>query len=378
VFLAMSFMTHTFALTSALVAALTMAWARRSGGWHWGAISGAAVGMAIQIRPLEGMVLGGLLGLWALGPDPRRIRLPMLGGFTLGACALVGTVLVYNAALTGDPRTFPIMAYTDRLFGTNSNAIGFGPDRGINWPLDPFPGHGPADAVINANLNMFSLNVELFGWSIGSLGLVALFVLSGTMRRSDWLLAAVLAGTFIAHSCFWFSGGPDFGARYWYLMLVPLVGLAVRAIRYLEERAQAISGSPAAVAVPAAAVLALSALALVNYFPWRAIDKYHHYLHMRPDVLHLATEHGFGTSLVLVQGNEQDYTSSAVYNPLDWQADAPIYAWDRNANTTASVLETYHDRPVWVLQGPTLTGAGYRVIRGPVPAQQMLGERADR
>ena len=38
-------------------------------------------------------------------------------------------------------------------------------------------------------------------------------------------------GTFFFY---WYSGGPDFGARYWYLILVPLVVLSVRGLQALQ------------------------------------------------------------------------------------------------------------------------------------------------
>ena len=69
-----------------------------------------------------------------------------------------------------------------------------------------------------------------------------------------------------------------------------------------------------------------------------------------------------------------DYQSAWVYNPLDPQADAPIYAWDKNPLVRAQVLQAYPDRPVWIVNGPTVTRAGYQVLAGPLSA----GELADR
>jgi hypothetical protein len=109
------------------------------------------------------------------------------------------------------------------------------------------------------------------------------------------------------------------------------------------------------------------------YIPWRAIDKYHHFWGMRPDIRTLQTDHAFGRSLVLVRGDSHpDYTSAAIYNPLDLDASAPIYAWDRDPSVRQAVLAAFADRPVWVVEGPTLTQQGYRVIAGPVPAADVL------
>ena len=123
------------------------------------------------------------------------------------------------------------------------------------------------------------------------------------------------------------------------------------------------------------AVLSLCMLTLVNYFPWRAIDKYHHYLRMRPDIRYLAKEYGFGRSLVLIRGNSHpDYASAWIYNPLDLHADAPVYAWDRNPEVRAQVLKAYPDRPVWLVNGPSITHRGFKVVGGPLSAHELIAE----
>jgi hypothetical protein len=157
-------------------------------------------------------------------------------------------------------------------------------------------------------------------------------------------------------------------------MIVPLVALSVRGLQNLvdthgEGLAFKTEGSVRAVG----GILILSVLTLTLYFPWRITDKYQNYLNMRPDLLALADRFDFGKSLVMVQGdNHPDYASAAIYNPLDFFADAPIYAWDKDPATRRNLLEIYPDRSVWVIQGPTLTGDGYRIVEGPVPANKLL------
>jgi hypothetical protein len=190
-------------------------------------------------------------------------------------------------------------------------------------------------------------------------------------------MIGVFAAVFTGYFFYYFSGGPDFGARYWFLVLIPFVALTVRGIQALEKKVAAEPAGPSTglstVGVGVLfAVLCLSALTLVNYFPWRAIDKYHHYLGMRPDIRELAEKRGFGKSLVLIRGDQlPDYASAAIYNPLDLRADAPIYAWDRSPEVRAAVLKAYPDRPVWVVNGPTMTRRGFEVVEGPVSANQL-------
>lgn len=374
VFMAMNWMTHTLTLTCALGAALAVARTRKGGSALWAGVAGLGAGAAFLIRPLEGFTLGCVLAFGILAGGGWKRKVTVAGAFAAGGMLLGVPALAYNRLLTGDPLKFPIMAYADKYYGPGSNALGFGPNRGFGWGIDPNPGHRPFDALVNANLNTFSINIELLGWSTGSLLLAALLLLAGPKRPPDWWMVALSGAIFGVHFFYYFSGGPDFGARYWYLMLVPCLVFTIGGLDLLGERLEA-EQSGASLRVFGAAA-ALSLMALVNYFPWRAIDKYHHYEQMRPDVRRLAREKNFGRSLVLVRGDRHpDYASAATYNPLDLQAPVPIYAWDRSPEVRRQVLEAYRDRPVWILEGPRLTGAGYRVQAGPVAAADLL--RAD-
>ena len=370
IFLGMSFMTHMSTLTLALLAALTVARSRRTGNLWLPWIGGFALGMMALIRPMEAVTIAVILGLWAVGLGGRRLRAPALLGLVAGAIIIGSATLAYNRTLMGDAKVFPIMAYTDQEFGVNSNALGFGPDRGIGWQLDPNPGHTPVDALINSELNTFAINVELLGWGIGSLLLVAVALFSGRMRRGDYLMLAVIVAVYIPHFFYYFSGGPDFGGRYWFLMIVPLMALTVRGIQVLEER---FGSGTKGNAVVMAGVLALSLVALVNFFPWRAVDKYHNYRGIRPDIVRLAEDNEFGRSLVLIRGERHsDYGSAAIHNPLDLQANVPIYAWDRSPEVREQVLEAYADRPVWVIDGATITSGAFEIVAGPITAQEAL------
>jgi len=366
VFMAMSYMTHTFSLTCALLAFLGVARSRRTGSIGWACMAGLGAGAGTLIRPLDGLIAGGLAAAWAIGIGGKRLRFPAL--VVLGATTvLVAAVsLPYNKMLIGKPLGSPLMQYADEHEGPGRAEYGFGANRGMGWPTDAYPGHTPFESLINAELNSSSLNVDLFGWSTGSLAVMALLVFSGGLRRWDYLMLAPIGAVVLAYVPYWGNGGGDFGARYWYLALIPCVTLSARGV----ERLEAWLGRNGRNDTRATAVVAaLCGLALINYFPWRSLDKYYHYLHMRPDAHALAETRGFGRSLVLIRGeNFPDYSSAAVYNPIDLKADAPVYAWDRNPEVRAQVLRAYADRPVWILEGPSITHAGYRIAAGPLNA----------
>jgi hypothetical protein len=374
IFLAMSYMTHTFSLTCALLATLGVVWSRKTDKAVWAWLAGAALGVLSLIRPLEGLIVALLVGIWAIGIGGQRLKVSALFGLVMGAVIVGGLVLPYNKALTGEITTFPINNYTDQIYGPNANAFGFGPDRGMGWAIDPNPGHSPIDGLINANLNAFMVNVELFGWATGSLLFVALFLFSGQLQRNDYLMLANIAAFFGVYFFYYFSGGPDFGARYWFLMIIPLVVLTARGIKLLEEKlATDKKTSGAGSSRVMVGILALSLLALINFFPWRAIDKYHHYLGMRPDIRHLNEEYQFGESLVFVRGDSHpDYASAATYNPVDIFSDETLYAWDQGPAVRAEVIGAYPDRPIWFVDGPSQTGRGFEVIAGPLTADELL------
>jgi 4-amino-4-deoxy-L-arabinose transferase-like glycosyltransferase len=371
-FMGMNFMTHTLTLTAALAAAVCVARMRRSRRIAWAVPGGLATGFLALLRPLEALIVAVLLGAWSLFESGGRLRFGRTA--VLAGASVLGAAITfpYNRAFTGRATYFPLIAYTDAQYGVGSNALGFGAARGLGWPgLDPLPGHGAMDVVVNALLNSYQVGTELFGWATGSLVLLALFFAArgGRWRRADAGMVAAILVVIGAHSFYWFSGGPDFGARYWFLIVVPCVVLSVRGAQRLGQ-----SGRHAE-ARAIAAVLALSLAAVAVFVPWRAADKYHHYRFMRPDVRALAATHGFDGGLVLVQGyRHPDYASAAAYNPVDLRGAEPVYAWDRSPEVRRAVLLAYADRPVWIVEGPTVTGAGYRVARGPLPAARLLSE----
>jgi hypothetical protein len=369
-FLGMSLMTHQLTLTAALLAAVGAARLRRGGSLGFGLVAGAGIGMLALIRPLEGLVAAVLLGFWVLLSGPLRRRIIPVGVMAAASIATAAVTLPYNAYYTGDPTVFPIMAYTDALYGPGSNALGFGPDRGLPFgPLDPFPGHGLADAAVNSVLNVFQVNVELLGWMTGSIVLIAFLLVSRRVRRTDVWMLVVIAAVVGVHAFYWFSGGPDFGARYWYLILLPCLVLVARGVDSAAGAFREVRDG----ARPALGLLALCFASITVFVPWRAADKYFHYRSMRPDVRTLIDDNGMEGDLVLVRGARMpDYMSAVPYGALLQGDSAPIIAWDRDDSRRRAILEAYPDRDVWIIEGPTLNGDGYRVVSGPTPARDLM------
>ena len=77
--------------------------------------------------------------------------------------------------------------------------------------------------------------------------------------------------------------------------------------------------------------------------------------------------------LVLVRGQRHpDYASAVVYNPVDRGGDQPLFAWDRSDSVRRALVGAYRGRSFWVVDGPSVSGDGYRVIAGPLSGEELL------
>ena len=88
------------------------------------------MGLHFLTRPLEGLLMGVLTGLWTLTflQEPRQWRTVI--SYSLGCIAIGGLVFPYNALLTGNPLHTPLNSYLDKVWGVGANRLGFGSDIG--------------------------------------------------------------------------------------------------------------------------------------------------------------------------------------------------------------------------------------------------------
>lgn len=380
-YISASFMAHAVSLVLALLGLLGVERVRESGSVRSAALAGLGFGGLLHVRPLEVVIVAGAAGAWWMASGWKKLRVAALGMTLLTGLAMTGLFFAYNKTLTGSPMRMPLNVWADARYGPGSNRLGFGKEIG-NWGwtgLDALEGHGPIDVIMNTNQNLELTNVELFGWACGSLLFV---ILQPFSRRAhgDGLMWGIVLATLGVLSLYWFSGGPDFGARYWYQMIVPLAALTVRgAMDFPPKKADsaASDAAPPASGRVWAFVLLASALGTLNLIPWRAADKYYHYRGTRPDIRTLAQEYNFGRSLVLVRGLPfEDYAPAMQLNPPRFDRDAPgtIYAFDAGPDSCVRLRTYYADRPVWIIAGKTVTGTKAQVNAGPIAPGQPLPE----
>jgi hypothetical protein len=374
IFMSAEMMNHP--LTAVLVIGALQAFDRATqdaAGVRWAVLAGLATGGAMLTRTFDAMLLVCALGCLALVDRTivRSWRTIAIAGLT--AVAIGSLSLAYNQTVTGRA-TYPAHeAWADARYGPGVDVIGFGPNVGIDrWPnLDPLPGHGPADVVLNLNKNLFMTNGDLFGWTVGSLVFVWLAIGIGRWSRREAPLLILPAIFAAGYSLFWFSGGPDLGARYWYPLLVPFAALTARGILSVAARIDQRGAFTHAGCRIAAAVLVATIGALAITLPWRALTKYYRYRGISGEVRELTASAGIQDALVFVRVAERaDYQSAFALNPRTLEEPGTIYALDVGPAYRAGLLDHYGQRPVWVIGRAAPDAAGAKpwvVLERPAP-----------
>lgn len=378
IFMSAEFLAHPLTGVLALLAALAFDHASEGANrWLvWASLAGLAAGGLMLTRAIDAAIVIVALGV-TMCVDRRVFRHWKAAVVAAVIAVATGSLMFrYNEAVTGRATYPPHMAWSDGKWGPGVDRLGFGSDIGIRaWPyLDPLPGHGPADVVLNANKNAFMTNFDLFGWAMGSLLFVWLAVGGWSWRRGDALWVGLLAAYVTGYSTYWFSGGPDLGARYWYPLLVPLAALSARGAQMtthsLRERGTlAFAGTRVGVVM---VVASLSAAAAV--LPWRAVTKYYRYRGITGEVRTLARLNHFDHALVFVRSDpsdpaRRDYVSAFNMNPSTLDDPATIYALDAGQAHRAAVVARLSDRPVWVIGRIAQTPGGqaqFAVLEGPL------------
>jgi hypothetical protein len=320
-----SFMTHSLTLALVLFAWWAIGLPQRRSSALAVLSAGLAMGWVFATRPLDGLIVGGLTGLWLIArKGPGRISQAIV--YALGCIGAGGTYLAYNFAMTGDPLLSPLSQYLAKIWNSDANDYGFGANIGPpgGWNnLDYAHGHSVTEAVINTANNLASLHLELFGWATGSLGLVAAAYLWLRRVPFDKAMMALAVVTVLAMSAYWFAGSFYIGPRYWFLVAFPMVYLTARGFSGLEAR---LGGERSGGAAAALALVCLTSVAV--FLPWRAEEKYQSFGRMHLKVADAYAEGRFGTDVVIVRGEDTDRAAALMLNDPWLPEDRPVFLWD--------------------------------------------------
>lgn len=308
-------------------------------------VAGLAMGWIFAARPLDGVVLGGLTGLWVLaGPHgTKRRAVPYVIG-----CALIGgLLLIYNHAITGSMFSLPLTDYLDRLWQPGANAYGFGREIGPpeGWgALDLWRGHSPLEAVINVVNLLVSLQFELLGWSVGSLALVFAFLLWQRPRAFDGVMLIVIAAVMLSVGLYWFADSYYLGPRYWFPAAFAFFFLGARGYEALRTR---FPGADGRGFTRIDAIIGVCCFfGLTVFTPWHGVVKYHEYGGFHATFVQAARAGDFGNDVV-VYDTAGDIGSAMVLND-PWLAgsDGPIFVLRTPDTDLEAIGAAFPDRNV--------------------------------
>lgn len=344
---AASLMPHTLTLTLMLFGWWMVLRARAASGRERRrlVLAGLAMGWIFAARPLDGLVIGGLTGLWVLagpGGSPRRAGL-----FAAGCVATGSLLLLHNYQMTGSPLRLALGDYLDLHWGDGANAYGFGPEIGPpgGWQmLDLWVGHGALEAVLNTVNLTASLQFELLGWSIGSLALVfAFFLWQGQKLAFDWVMVAVIAALVLAMAFYWFADSYYFGPRYWFLAAFPLLYLSARGYDALRAR---FPGRDGMSFVRIDSILGLCCLfGLLVFTPWRGVVKYYEYGNFHANTRAAARTGEFGNAVVILAPSG-DEGSAFILNDPWLSGPGPIFLHDTGTLDEEALRAAFPGREV--------------------------------
>ncbi|MFT7617342.1 MAG: hypothetical protein ACI97A_000978 [Planctomycetota bacterium] len=361
-FLGASHMTHMATAFFFVVGNLAVWTARTQRRADRAFFGGLCLGMVLLIRPLDGLLLGGATGLSLLirsWNDARlRIKLPL--AFSVGAILVASILLAFNNSLTGDYFSTPTNTYIAELWPGSTNRLGFGPEVGNppeKWGLlDPIVGHGWRDVALNSNQNIANMNVELFGWTTGSLFLLLLFFLMVKQRSAlDRAAIAAIVVMALSYNLYWFSGGPDFGPRYWFSMLFPILWLSARGLGALVERLKTSDETASGRICGLALILVIAGLGVFG--SWRSVSRYHNYRGFHSDYRQMKEAGSFGRAVVFVDTpSETDFGCAFLLNELPFTTSSPVFVRDLGMPANAKVMSAFPGRPAVFVDGRAKTG----------------------
>ncbi len=304
-------------------------------------LTGASIGTAFLVRPLDGLVVGVSVAAWWLTQLWRTRAVRSVGFMALGvgaALLVAGVQLASNATVTGHALSTPYDLWiADKWPGVH--LFGFG--KSI-WGMV----QTPASAVAKT----FTVFLRIAAWQAGA-PLVFLLSLAGLSlvreERAVRALAVPFALLTVGYFFYFFPSVQDFGSLY-HLPLLPVLSiLAALALKRLVGRVP--------VATVAAMALATVLVGVVTF--WLPVGERTHFVAqtiVQPVELVEEASSGGQRLLVLVSTLQGPTRSSFVFRPFYPSGDAadPVL-WARDVvdpKVRAELLATYPDRLPGVLK----------------------------
>ena len=338
-------------------------------------VAGALMGWLFLTRPLEGILIGTLTGLWLLFNLRAHYQWKTVVLYSIGAIVVGITIFPYHLYLTGDLLVTPLNAYYEEFWGPGSNALGFGPNIGAvpDWgSVDVYPGHSPVESLINAHQNLYEVNSSFLGWGGASLVFVFIFGLWGKWTKLSTAMMIVIFATIGLYTLYWFYGGFYSGARYWFLTLVPLLMLTTFGITSsIREFERVIPDAKIAPRISAGIAL-LCLCSVLVFESWLGFNRYPGINKYHADYQMLSKQDQFRNALVFINtDSDREYGSAFWLNNFSQNSVSPLFARDMGLETNRQIASTYSDRKIFFVDGRSKTNPRVTILRGPVASDDL-------
>ncbi|MDB4915674.1 MAG: hypothetical protein JWM95_3318 [Gemmatimonadetes bacterium] len=209
------------------------------------ALIGLATGVSFTVRPLDALVVAGVIGVMQLTQlRGSRTRLWSIGAELVAGLIPAAILFHANAETNGAPFR---LGY-EVLYGS-AHQLGF--------HVDPYGTmHTPMRAVLFASKYLLQLNVLLFEWPLPAVGvIIAGLVALRRPSRWDHFLLALLIAQVVAYACYWHDGVFR-GPRFLFTALPAIVILAARAPFVLADISRGAARLVAIYALPVCVLMA--------------------------------------------------------------------------------------------------------------------------
>ncbi len=345
-----SLMTHPLVLALTLGAwGLTARAKERSASdwktvWTWLFLAGLMMGWIFLTRAVEGVLIGGLTGFWIFWYFGRQSRIMPVLAYGLGCLATGSLYFLYNLHMTGDLFSTPLMVYLNESWGEGANAFGFGPEIGPpgGWGLlDIWPGHSLPEAIINLNNSVNALNTELYGWTVGSLSLMLIYLIWRRPTGANLAMLVLAGAVILVHLFYWFTGTFYIGPRYWFGAFFAFIALSAGGFAALREYARSRHA-----ALPDKGLnlvlLLLCGFSIIVFSSWRGTERFH------PRTTHARVMAAYQAprEAVVVLPCAKLFEGAMQRNDPFLRPDRPIFVMAKDDGSIADLEAAFPNRPI--------------------------------